>query len=252
MAGLAGHLIPSWMKTACRREYSLRYTWATNLSRPALSKSLNIAGPTGGYFGEITFAEDMTDDREPVSLLPGSSTLASTVLRPLLVSRREPRPVVGRQWVQNGETTNYTGDVESGREPGRRSDVSQFDAPEGQVIAFGDYGSIDIWMASRFGAPLSWLKRDRVPGRLPGQRISSTPTSCSAWYRLASCLSPYHPRIGPGHAEVSYPHGIRRCRPGQCDVQIQWRQMQHRARQGGRVPRGMESNSPGGCIQDRP
>lgn len=148
------------------------------------------SSPRQGHFGEITFAAGMTEDREPVSPSRRFDFGVDRVYAIFPYYDMCSDQVWAADWTANGEPTSDTGDVTWGEGPAEGVTYLFLEAPEGQVLAAGDY-RLNLYLDAELVRSASFAVND-PPTPVPPARPEDIMDAdlLPAWYRLASCPHP--------------------------------------------------------------
>ena len=146
--------------------------------------------PQEGYFGAITFATGITDEREPIGTSRAFEFGVSRVYAIFDYFDMSPDQVWSAEWVINGEATQSTGNSLWGEGPPDGTSYLYFDAPDDQVMLPAEYG-INLYLDGEpnQSAAFSVLEKPTPePPARPEEVIDSD--LLPAWHRLASCPHP--------------------------------------------------------------
>ncbi len=207
--------------------------------QPVQEASLRLeeyAGPTQGYFGEITFSKGMTEEREPIGSSRRFDFGESHVYAIFPYHDMDADQVWAAEWVHDGEIIHQTGDVVWGEGPSEGITYLTLDASEGKVLVPGEYG-LNLYMDGELARGATFIVNERPTPEPPSRPEDiMDPDLLPAWHRLASCPHPtiqelaqvtlnYHIpiRFGDvGQANASYLYNGDACntQPGRVDVSL--------------------------------
>ncbi len=146
--------------------------------------------PPQGYFGAITFATGMTDDREPIGTSRAFDFGVDRVYAIFDYFDMSPEQLWSAEWVIDGATTRNTGAALWGEGPPDGTTYLYFEAPEDQVMLPGEYG-INLYLDGELNQSASFAVLEKPtpePPSRPEEIID--PDLLPAWHRLASCPHP--------------------------------------------------------------